>query len=66
MTLAILCAGGHAKSIYDIVKNKKIYFFDDKKNFFKINNRKFKVIGNLESIKNYKKKNFKGNSCYWK
>ena len=30
--LAILDTGGHAKSIYDIVKNKKkIYFFDQKK-----------------------------------
>ena len=34
MTLAILGAGGHAKSVYDIVKRKKIYFFDEKKNFF--------------------------------
>ena len=57
MTLAILCAGGHAKSIYDIVKNKKIYFFDDQiKKIFTVNNRKFKVMGNIESIKNYKKK----------
>ena len=32
MTLAILGAGGHAKSIYDIIKNKKrIYFYDKKK-----------------------------------
>ena len=32
MTLAILGSGGHAKSIYDIVKKKrKIYFFDKKK-----------------------------------
>ena len=56
MTLAILCTGGHAKSIYDIVKKKNIYFFDKKKKFFKINNKKFKVMGNLESMKNYKKK----------
>ena len=56
MTLAILCTGGHAKSIYDIVKNKKVFFFDQKKFFFKVNNKNYKVMGNLESIKNYKKK----------
>ena len=31
MTLAIFGAGGHAKSIFDIVKNKKVYFFDKAK-----------------------------------
>ena len=31
MTLAIWGTGGHAKSIYDIVKTKKIYFFDKEK-----------------------------------
>jgi sugar O-acyltransferase (sialic acid O-acetyltransferase NeuD family) len=56
MTLAILCTGGHAKSIYDIVKNKKVFFFDQKKFFFNVNNKNYKVMGNLESIKNYKKK----------
>ena len=43
MTLAILGAGGHAKSVYDIVKKKKIYFFDEKKTSFKISNKKFVV-----------------------
>ena len=31
MTLAILGAGGHAKSVYDIVKKGKNLFFDEKK-----------------------------------
>ncbi len=56
MTLAILGAGGHAKSIFDIVKKKKIYFFDKTKKKLKVGNRTFKVIGNIRSIKNYKKK----------
>ena len=56
MTLAILGTGGHAKSIYDIVKKKKIYFFDNTKKKFKVGNRIFKVIGNHESMKNHKKK----------
>jgi len=56
MTLAILGTGGHAKSIYDIVKNKKIYFFDKTKKEFKVGNRIFKVTDNIASIKNYKKK----------
>jgi len=56
MTLAILGTGGHAKSIYDIVKKKKIYFFDKTKKKFKVGNRTFKVTDNNASIKNYKKK----------
>jgi len=56
MTLAILGTGGHAKSIYDIVKNKKVYFFDKVKKKFKVGNKFFKVIGNYKSINNYKKK----------
>ena len=44
MTLAILGTGGHARSIYDIVKNnKKIFFFDKKMNLFNVGNKKFKV-----------------------
>lgn len=56
MTLAILGTGGHAKSIYDIVKKKKIYFFDKTKKKFKVGDRIFKVISNNQLIKNYKKK----------
>ena len=36
MIIGILGAGGHAKSIYDIVKKKKIYFFDEKKKNLKL------------------------------
>ena len=56
MTLASVCTGGHAKSIYDIVKEKDIYFFDQTKKIFKVNNRKFKVMGNHEAMMKYKKK----------
>ena len=56
MTLAILGTGGHAKSIYDIVKKKKIFFFDKTKKKFKVGNKIFKVTDNNTSIKNYKKK----------
>ena len=55
MTLAIFGTGGHAKSIYDIVKKKKIYFFDKDQKKFKINNKIFKVIGNHHEMKKYKK-----------
>jgi sugar O-acyltransferase (sialic acid O-acetyltransferase NeuD family) len=56
MTLAILGAGGHAKSIFDIVKNKKVYFFDKAKKKFKVGNKAFDIIGDHNSIYNYKKK----------
>lgn len=56
MTLAILGVGGHAKSIYDIVKKKKIYFFDKTKKKFKVGDKTFKVIGNHDSMKIYKKR----------
>ncbi len=56
MSLAILGTGGHAKSVYDIVKKKKVYFFDKTKKNFKINNRKFKVIGSHKALINNKKK----------
>ena len=56
MTLAILGTGGHAKSMYDIVKKKKIYFFDKTKKKFKVGNKFFEVIGNHEMMRNYKKK----------
>ena len=35
MKLAILGTGGHAKSVYDIIK-KKIYFFDKNKKLLKL------------------------------
>ncbi len=56
MTLAILGTGGHAKSVYDIVKKRKIYFFDKVKKNFKINYKTFKVIGTLNTMKRYKNK----------
>ena len=55
MTLAILGSGGHAKSIYDIVKNKNIYFFDKKKKFLKIGDKKFIVNDISDLINKYKK-----------
>ena len=57
MTLAILGTGGHAKSVYDIIKNKKkIYFFDEKQKFFKVGDKKFIVKNNFELINKYRKK----------
>lgn len=56
MTLAIIGTGGHTKSIYDIVKKKKIYFFDNFKKNFKIDNKVHKVIGDLNLLKKYKPK----------
>ena len=57
MTFAILGTGGHAKSVYDIVKNKKkIYFFDKQNKFFKFNDRKFIVESEHLLIKNYRKR----------
>tara|TARA_B100000795_G_scaffold263833_1_gene243517 strand:+ start:141 stop:764 length:624 start_codon:yes stop_codon:yes gene_type:complete len=56
MTLAILGTGGHAKSIYDIVKKNKLIFFDKTKKKFKVGNRFFEVMGDHKAIKNYNKK----------
>mgnify|MGYP001170734860 CR=1 FL=1 len=56
MTLALFGAGGHAKSVYDLVKKNKIYLFDEKKKFFQVDKKILNVIGNLKTIKNYKKK----------
>ncbi len=56
MTIAIFGAGGHAKSIYDIIKKKKFLLFDQKKKFIKINNKKHQIIGNHQTLKNKKKK----------
>jgi len=55
MALAIYGTGGHAKSIYDLIKNKKkIYFFDEKKKLFKVANKKFTVIGGIKKLINSK------------
>ena len=55
MTLAIIGTGGHAKSIFDIVKNKKkIYFFDKQKKFLKLYKKKFIVTNDKLLLKNYK------------
>ena len=56
MTIAIFGTGGHAKSIYDIVKRKKIYFFDNSKKKFEISNKTFEVIGDYKKMLVYKKK----------
>lgn len=58
MTLIIFGAGGHAKSIYDIIKKKKIIFFDEKKKFFKVGNKTFKVKSNHHSFKLHEKKKY--------
>ena len=56
MTLAILGTGGHAKSVYDIIKNKtKICFFDKEKKFFKVNKKKF-IVQNFSDLINKNKK----------
>lgn len=55
MKLAFLGTGGHAKSVYDMVKKKNILFFDKEKKEFFVNNKKFKVISNLKLIEKYKK-----------
>ena len=57
MTLGIIGTGGHAKSLYDIVKKKtKIYFFDKSKKIFHVGNKKYTVISDIEIIKSKKKK----------
>jgi len=54
MTLAILGTGGHAKSIYDIVKNnKRIYFFDKEINLFNVGNKKFRVKHESELLNSH-------------
>ena len=55
MTLAIL-GGGHARSIYDIIKNKKVIFFDRNKKKFRLKNKVFKVTGNQNSMMQHKHK----------
>ena len=57
MTIAFVGTGGHAKTVYDLVKKKKILFFDRKKKKFIVNNKVFNVISDLEISKKYRKKN---------
>jgi sugar O-acyltransferase (sialic acid O-acetyltransferase NeuD family) len=59
MTLAILGTGGHAKSVYDIIKKQKIHFFDKKKKTFKIGDKKFIVNNTSQLININNKKIFK-------
>ena len=55
MALAIYGTGGHAKSIYDLIKNKKkIYFFDEKKKLFKVAKKNFIVSGGIKNLINSK------------
>lgn len=56
MKLAIIGAGGHAKSVIDIVKGKNFFLFDDKKKFLEIDNSKIKVSGSYKTISIFKKK----------
>ena len=56
MTLAFFGTGGHAKSVYDIVKKKKIYFFDKNKKILQVNKKNFKVVGDHNSMILYRKK----------
>ena len=57
MSLGIYGTGGHAKSVYDLIKNiKKLYFFDEKKNFFKVGSKLFDVEGGIKKILSNKKK----------
>ena len=57
MSLGIYGTGGHAKSVYDLIKNiKKLYFFDEKKNFFKVGSKLFDVEGGIKKILSNKSK----------
>ena len=64
MKLAIYGAGGHAKSVFDIIKSKHFIFFDDKKKFLEINNSIIKVSGSLKTISTFKEK-FPSSCSYW-
>ncbi len=51
MFLAIYGTGGHAKSIYNIIKNKnKIVFFDEKIKDFKVGNKIFSIKGGIKKL----------------
>ena len=55
MTLIIIGAGGHAKSIYDIIRNKKKVFFDKNKKKFKIGKKIMSVKSDYKSLNKFKK-----------
>ena len=55
MTLAIFGSGGHAKSIYDIVKKKKVYFFDKSKKEVQ-NHTWFENKESIDSFMSFSKK----------
>ena len=54
MVLAIYGTGGHAKSIYNLVKRNKKFIFLMRKKFFKVANKKFIVRGGIKKLLNYK------------
>ena len=56
MTLGIIGTGGHAKSLYDIVKKKLKFIFLIKVKIFHVGNKKYTVISDIEIIKSKKKK----------
>ncbi len=57
MSLAIYGTGGHAKSIYNIIRNKnKIIFFDENHKYFKVGNKTFIVKGGIKQLLENKKK----------
>lgn len=57
MSIGIYGAGGHTKVVYDIIKKyKNIFFFDEKKKYFKIEGKTFKIFGGLEKLIKNKKK----------
>ena len=57
MSLAIYGTGGHAKSIYNIIRNKnKIIFFDENNKYFKVGNKTFIVKGGIKKLLDNKKR----------
>ena len=57
MSVGIYGAGGHTKAVYDIAKKyKDISFFDEKKKFFKIEGKVFKIYGGIKQLLSNKKK----------
>lgn len=57
MSLAIYGTGGHAKSVYNLIKNKnKIIFFDENNKYFKVGNKTFIVKGGIKKLIENKKK----------
>ena len=57
MSLAIYGTGGHAKSIYNLIRNKnKVIFFDEKNKYFKVGNKTFVVNGGIKKLIVNKKK----------